>query len=104
MVINGRFYSQKVETKYDGKHVCLGEILLPSQDIEQEFLIKADDLLRKRMDLPKGEQKKSSVKELRVLPTNMQKVLLLFQTLSKNRAGQSLQERAVQEQVGSNML
>ena len=39
--------------------------------------------MRKKDGFTKREQKKSSVKELRVLPTNMQKVLLLFQTLSK---------------------
>jgi DNA (cytosine-5)-methyltransferase 1 len=48
LVIDGQFYSRKVEVEFAGKHTNLGDVLLPNQEIGQEFLIKAEDLIREK--------------------------------------------------------
>ena len=48
IAIDGKFYSCKVETDFKGKNETLGDILLPSKEIDEEFLIKAEDLTREK--------------------------------------------------------
>jgi DNA (cytosine-5)-methyltransferase 1 len=48
MVIDGKFFSCKVETDFRGKQQTLGDVLLPSHEIDEEFLIKTEDLIREK--------------------------------------------------------
>ena len=78
IAIDGKFYSCKVETDFKGKNETLGDILLPSKEIDEEFLIKAEDLTGRRDGFISKVQKKKRERALQDSPTTMPRARLLF--------------------------
>jgi DNA (cytosine-5)-methyltransferase 1 len=48
VVIDGEFFTRKLESRYSGKKTNLGDILLSPSKIPEEYMLSANDLLREK--------------------------------------------------------
>ena len=89
VVIDGEYFTQKLESRYSGDCTYLGDILLSPSKVPTEYMISANDLLREKGWIYQKGQKKNPRKGRDGFTYQYSEGPVTFLTQRQNRAEQS---------------